>query len=1188
MGVIQNGFDYFGFYEIPTFVLCNPDKKPLYSMTALKDRRLTLSLNAMSTLSFVASSKINDVDVEYYDYLTSKRLVLVDGVGYFLIVQVEEDYDGIEKQKTITANSLESELIYKKLDIASGDYKLYDVLNPQNTLLGKVFKDIPNWTIGYVDLDVANKYRYFEATDTTIYNFLMTTVEEAYECIFKFNTFTKQISVYAVENAIIPSDIYLSYDNLVLSTQIRELSDELYTAMLVSGGNGLSVFTVNPMGAGYIYNFDYYMNTKWMSQGLIDAISAWKTKFNQQKVTHNQLLETYYDNSCLLNGYPDNVDDSGHYGAMVALKDEYDVLLVSQSNKIQLGEDLSTINSQISAKQSEIDSLQLTIDGLVNANEDILTQIKNIANGLSLKNTSNFTTDQYLELVPFIIETSYQNENFTQTDSMTPPKIQEQAQKLYDQSIKVLERISQPRYEFSVESLNMIFIEEFQRFTNQLELGSEIYLSLGEDKNLKPVLLKIELNYDDPSNFVMTFGNRLRLDDSEFIFADLFGKSLSTSTSVAMNSGKWNNFNENYKDTVSTFISSALDASKNAIISSIDQEFIYGSYGLRGRKLVGEGVYSDKQLWMNNSTLAFTRDGWATSALALGEIYVTEDIGGVPTPVYKGYGIAGDVIVGKLIAGNQLTISNENNTFVVDSTGVTLSASTSYVDDGGGNISSLTTYIQDNASGNTTFYSNSTVPPTGMVAGDLWYQQDTGRLYRYSGTDWQLIQDKDLVTAVEQANTTASSKIKTYFQTEPPGTLPDTNVPVLGDLWFDSNDNNKPYRYNGSGWTTARDAGLLELGKDYNKVKIETTNGITVERSTQRAKVLLNATDGIKILTAPTTAGIYDKTVVSIDTSGNATFAGVITASDLILGTTSILNALKTKITGTYLENISASTITTGTLDASTITVTNLNASNITSGTLTGRTVQTSGSGKRVLLNGTDNSVDFWNSSSVKVAKLDWINEYDSGEGSYVDKVILVSTDSSTRLGIKASSNVAISSSNGYVYISGADPSANSNDIQLKGDVVPTSNQVYALGKNNFRWQWLNTQYINSTGTYGNIVTTRAVNVDSAGNFGTTASTMRVKENIQNYEFNYDSLINLPVVTFNFKKEFSEDQSVQYGVIAETAQSLGLEEFLQYDDLGLPNYFTYERLPVALLQMVQKQDATIKSLEARIVKLELK
>jgi preprotein translocase subunit SecD len=47
----------------------------------------------------------------------------------------------------------------------------------------------------------------------------------------------------------------------------------------------------------------------------------------------------------------------------------------------------------------------------------------------------------------------------------------------------------------------------------------------------------------------------------------------------------------------------------------------------------------------------------------------------------------------------------------------------------------------------------------------------------------------------------------------------------------------------------------------------------------------------------------------------------------------------------------------------------------------------------------------------------------------------------------------------------------------------------------------------------------------------------------------------------------------------EEAQDLGLDELIQFDSTGIPDYFSYEKLPIFLLQLVQELKAEIDQLK---------
>jgi hypothetical protein len=103
--------------------------------------------------------------------------------------------------------------------------------------------------------------------------------------------------------------------------------------------------------------------------------------------------------------------------------------------------------------------------------------------------------------------------------------------------------------------------------------------------------------------------------------------------------------------------------------------------------------------------------------------------------------------------------------------------------------------------------------------------------------------------------------------------------------------------------------------------------------------------------------------------------------------------------------------------------------------------------------------------------------------------------------------------------------------------------------------------------------------ISSSGLYGTTASTRRKKHEIESYSIDSAALLNLDVKTFKYNPDIDEAQSVQYGFIAEEAQELGLDELIQYDSTGVPDYFAYEKLPIFLLQLIKELKAEIDTLK---------
>ncbi len=647
--------DLFNYPELPALTLTNPDKTEIYSLSLAYNTKITLRFNALSEFIFDFPKSIdgNITTIEAYDYIQNKRLVLVEGYGYFQITNSEENSEGAVPIKTVTCKSLDNELTSKRVSIYTGTVALYNPISPAHTLLDDMIKLAPNWSVGTVDAGLIIKYRTFKVSDTNIYNFLMNDVCTAFECIFIFDTVNKTISAKALANATIPSDIFLSFDNVIKSSKFSEKSDEITTCLSVYGGGTLTITGVNPLGTNKIYDFSYYMTTNWMSQGLITAITEWEATMAANQTDY----ETYLLSLKVELGKLIVLQQ-----ALAVLQAEYTALETVMKTRIEAGMGYSDITALMATKQAEIDAKNAEISA-----ENLAISI--IRGALAVINTNvsfatNFTPSQLVELNEFIYENTYKNENIIITDIMTQVQIQEQQEHLYEQAQSVLSRISQPRYEFDLESVNYTAISDFNVFTSQTEVGTTVTAELQTGIYITAVLLEIIFGFNDPTQFTLKFSNRLRIDNGNFVYSDLMGSVMKTGSTVSFDASAWSNWDENYKDDVTLFIESALNTANNEIINSDKQEITLTQNGLRGKTYISEGVYNPTQVWLTSSLLAFTDNNWASAKLALGKI--TLPGGGT------GFGLVAQYLVGNIIAGNSLNISNAGNNFLLNATGAYL------------------------------------------------------------------------------------------------------------------------------------------------------------------------------------------------------------------------------------------------------------------------------------------------------------------------------------------------------------------------------------------------------------------------------------------------------------------------------------------------------------------------------------
>lgn len=265
-----------------------------------------------------------------------------------------------------------------------------------------------------------------------------------------------------------------------------------------------------------------------------------------------------------------------------------------------------------------------------------------------------------------------------------------------------------------------------------------------------------------------------------------------------------------------------------------------------------------------------------------------------------------------------------------------------------------------------TFYQASA--PTATEVGDIWFDTDDGfKQYYWDGTSWLSVQDTAIAAATSAATaasaaataaqTTADGKNKVFRQTSPP------TASAIGDLWFDTDDDNRIYRWDGSSW-------------------VANSLGNNALVSISASKLTAGTIDASVITVSNINAGNISTGTLSADRiaaasiTGTKIAAGTITASNITAGTITASQIAASTITGSLIaaatitaSNIAANTITASQIAAGTITATQIsssyvyagtiNANQINAGTLTGFLIQTSSSTTAVTLDGSTNSMYF-------------------------------------------------------------------------------------------------------------------------------------------------------------------------------------------------------------------------------------
>lgn len=211
-----------GRVEDYTIVLSTRDKRHLGHLYGIKGVTYSGNMNGANEMSF--SIYKNDLlktnDIVFNKQIKKHREYLWDNIVDFKLIWVKElnEYfeihvsldDSNDVYKSITATSLcEAELSQVMLynieinslesDVQGGDYKITTFYNDEDhkaSLLHRVLECVPHYKIAHVDKSLCNIQRTFSIDGTSVYDFLIGECSEQFDCLFKFDSSERSISVY--------------------------------------------------------------------------------------------------------------------------------------------------------------------------------------------------------------------------------------------------------------------------------------------------------------------------------------------------------------------------------------------------------------------------------------------------------------------------------------------------------------------------------------------------------------------------------------------------------------------------------------------------------------------------------------------------------------------------------------------------------------------------------------------------------------------------------------------------------------------------------------------------------------------------------------------------------------------------------------------------------------------------------
>lgn len=630
--------------------LAKPNRIIITNLSERTGSSLSTSLGGLSELTFQIPYKIENEYHEFVhnpniDLLKEKmylRLTVGNQKSWFIVDNISDETLDTDMM-TVQAFSIQSELKNKRVT-----ERTLKSVNPV-MLMDELLVD-SSWSKGNVDSILQETYRTIELADTTIYDALMNGAE-TFGAIIVWDEETKTVNFNELDSIGSYRGMSVNSERFLNNLKRTRDTDEMVTRLYVYGNERISIQNVNPSGLRYIEDFSYFVepftrdanknvitHSAYMSDELCHALLD-NVELKEQVLPQIDSIQEEIQslNSSLATKYT-NLDETKL--SIITTKGLLDIAKATGDKALitQRQQELSLLESKELSDQSEINS--------------ILSQIETNTNTMvSLQDSvaiTAFTPELLLELDSYIIEKEFYDDRYIDETE------------LYNAGIKKFAEMRQPKVVVDIGIKNLLNIVEEQYYWDKIVLGDKIRIKYPSMKiDYKSTIIGLDFDLDNMDCTVKIANYTGNLDSVDKLVSIIYN-SQATSLTVSNNKYKWNSILV-VKDRVDQLRDGEIDAVKNRITAGVNESVNIGDSGI----ILTNPDFPEEMVIMQAGVIALTRDGgdtWNTSV----------------TP----RGVVAETIIGNLIAGEELVITNSSGTFVMDSTGLTINSENIFIESG--------------------------------------------------------------------------------------------------------------------------------------------------------------------------------------------------------------------------------------------------------------------------------------------------------------------------------------------------------------------------------------------------------------------------------------------------------------------------------------------------------------------------
>ena len=620
--------------------LAKPNQQTIASVSEAYGANYSIKMGNINEVTFNVPYFIDKLDErvknENIELIKEKMYTKIsynNNDEWMVIDTIEDVGSGDEKYMTVTAFTNVYETSNRKINELN-----LEVVNPEE-YYDAVLNDVA-WSIGTIDPLFKDIYRSVELSNTTVLEAIITGAE-TFGAVLDFDTENKRINLIDIDSRAKYRGLNINYSNFLQSINRKRSVDEMTTRLYVYGSEDLSIENVNPTGMRYLEDFTYFLypferdenknvikSSHYMSDELAHAIldknELSKEYQPQIKAMQEEIDEEtieYINETTLLNELRfDETTISGLLDIAKATEDN-DLILQRQS-------ELAEIKTKISIKELTVDHISATI-------EDLERQIAQLQSQISV---TSFSKELYDELSMYIIESEFRDDRYIDEEE------------LYRDALKKFEESKSPNIVIEASIDNIVDSLEEDYYSDKVVLG-DIARVTDKEMSVEMKSLITELSFDlDNNTCDVTIANGdIEKDGYDRILSVLYDTQ-STTTMLENNKYKWDTVTD-VKTEVDLMRDSEIDATRNRIKAGFRESVTIEDRGI----ILSNPDFPGEIVIMQAGVIALSTDGgenWSTSI----------------TP----RGVMAETIIGKLVASNNLIVTNDSGSFRIDGDGLTV------------------------------------------------------------------------------------------------------------------------------------------------------------------------------------------------------------------------------------------------------------------------------------------------------------------------------------------------------------------------------------------------------------------------------------------------------------------------------------------------------------------------------------